>query len=142
MLTATAPARHIVLAEDNDADIFLVREILKEQGIDCELKVISDGEDVLKYIDQLDADSNARCPELLLLDMHLPKRDGEEILARLRTSQRCRQTPVVIMTSADSPYVRKSAEKHSALHYFEKPSNLDHFMRLGIVLKDVIDRGA
>ena len=133
---------HIVLAEDNDADVFLVREILKEQKIDCELKVISDGEAVLNYFDQLEADSSAPCPELLLLDMHLPRRDGEEILEHLRASQRCGNTPVVIMTSSDSPFVHRSVKKHAGVHYFQKPSDLDHFMRLGTIVKEVMDRGA
>jgi CheY-like chemotaxis protein len=78
----------------------------------------------------------------LLLDLHLPKRDGEEVLRRLRASERCGQTPVVILTSSDSPIDRETAERNAALHYFRKPSTLEQYMRLGDVVKDIITLGA
>jgi CheY-like chemotaxis protein len=92
----------IVLAEDNPADVGLVRAALREHGVDCELHVIGDGEEALPFIDSLDLDSKIPCPDLLLLDLYLPKRDGNEILKYLRASERCARTPVVL-TSSDAP---------------------------------------
>jgi CheY-like chemotaxis protein len=81
------PSRHqIVLAEDSPADVELVREALSEHDARCELRIISDGEQAFAYIDGLDIDSTLPCPDLLLLDRHLPKRDGLEILGRLSQS--------------------------------------------------------
>ncbi|MEO8049200.1 MAG: response regulator [Acidobacteriota bacterium] len=128
-----------MLAEDNPADIFLVREALNSHNIICELEVISDGDQALRHIDCLDSNQPHRCPALLLLDMHLPKRDGEAILRHLRASEHGAKTPVIIMTSSESPALKNTAEKNAALHYFRKPSKLDEFMMLGVLIKDVLD---
>ena len=85
--------KQIVLAEDNPGDVLLVREALSEHEIHCELRVISAGEDAVALINQLDLDSTLLCPDVLLLDVHLPKCDGFQVLDRLRASTRCRQTP-------------------------------------------------
>jgi len=137
MGTACFPSQ-IVLAEDNPADVGLVREALREHQIRCDLRVISDGEEVVSFIDRLDLDAKHPCPDLLLLDWYLPKRDGIEILKHLRASQRCSQTPVVILTSSDSPQDRENAEQNAAIHYFRKPISLGQFMQLGSIVKQVI----
>jgi CheY-like chemotaxis protein len=138
MLNSQAP--QIVLAEDNPADVRLVREALDEHSVNCNLFVIEDGEEALRYIQGLDADAKSNCPDLLLLDLHLPKRNGEEILRHLRASERCGQTPVVILTSSGSHMDRQQAEKNAVLHYFRKPSTLSQFMELGTIVKAVINR--
>ncbi len=129
---------HIVLAEDNPADVVLVRHALREHAVHCDLSVISDGEGAVAFINGLDMDSKLPCPDLFLLDLYLPKRDGNEILKHLRASSRCSRTPVVVLTSSDASWDRKGAEKNDALHYFQKPSSLDKFMQLGRIVKDVI----
>jgi CheY-like chemotaxis protein len=137
MLTETSPCR-IVLAEDNPADVRLVREALRENKVNCELRVLTDGEEVVSFITSLDLDSKHPCPDLLLLDMHLPKRDGKEVLKHLRASARCARTRVVVLTSSDAPSDHQSAEKNAAIHYFRKPSNLEQFMHLGQIVKVVL----
>jgi CheY-like chemotaxis protein len=137
---SASPLSQIVLAEDNPADVGLVREALREHKIHCELRVISDGEEAMAFIDRLDLDAKLPCPDLLLLDLHLPKRDGGEILKHLRESERCGQTPVVILTSSDSTRDQQIAEKNAAIHYFRKPSSLGEFMQLGTIVKGVIRR--
>lgn len=139
-MSTTCSRCHILLAEDNPADVGLVREALREHHVDCELRVIGDGEQVLSFIDRLDLDSKLPCPDILLLDMHLPKRDGNEVLTHLRASERCAKTPVVILTSSESPKDLESAENNAAIHYFRKPSSLVQFMQLGTIVKDVINR--
>ena len=91
MDTASSPCQ-IVLAEDNPADVRLVRQALRDHAVHCDLRVIPDGEAVVTFIDGLDLDGKLPCPDLLLLDMHLPKRDGNEILRHLRASERCGHT--------------------------------------------------
>jgi CheY-like chemotaxis protein len=130
----------IVLAEDNPADVGLVRYALREHAVDCELRVISDGDEVVTFINGLDLDSKLPCPDLLLLDLHLPKRDGNEVLRHLRASERCGRTPVVILTSSDASWDRQRADKNAAIHYFQKPSSLDEFLQLGKIVKEVIGR--
>lgn len=137
MGSVRSPSR-IVLAEDNPADVGLVREALREHNVHHELRVIADGEEALTFIDQLDRDSRLPCPDILLLDLHLPKHDGDEILRHLRASERCGQTPVVVLTSSDFKWERRSVESESTLHYFRKPISLSQFMQLGRIVKEVI----
>ena len=128
----------ILLAEDSAADVALVREAFKEHGVACALHVVRDGAQAISFIERRDSDAAEPCLDLLLLDMHLPKRDGEDILRALRSGERCGQTPVIVMTSSASPYDQQAAEKHAALHYFRKPSSLSEFMQLGVIVKRVL----
>lgn len=139
-MSNTASLNRIIIAEDNAADVGLVREALSEHEIEHELFVMKDGEQAIAYIELLESDENVPCPDLLLLDLHLPRRDGEDVLKRLRSSTRCGQTPVIVMTSSDSPHDHAAAEKHAALHYFRKPSDLGQFMQLGFIIKQIIAR--
>ena len=134
----TVSSRYILLAEDNPADVMLVREALEDRAVDCDLHVIADGEQVVRFIEQIDSDQLLNCPHLVLLDLHLPKRDGGEILKSLRASERCGQTPVVILTSSGSPHDEENATRYAALHYFRKPASLEQFMQLGDVVSGII----
>ena len=107
--------------------------------ISCDLHV-NDGADAIEFIKGVDADSNLPCPDLVLLDLLLPKCNGETILRHLRVSERCGQTPVVVFTSSDPPHEHQSAERHATVHYFRKPSSLSGCMELGIVVKEVLNR--
>ena len=138
MSEASSLSPYIVLAEDNAGDVLLVREALKQQGIPHSIEILSDGDQAVQFIDRLDRDSKSSCPELFLLDMNLPKKDGDLILRQLRASERWGQTPVVILTSSDSPRDYETAIKHAALHYFRKPSTLDKFMELGEIVKLIV----
>ncbi|MGD1093379.1 MAG: response regulator [Bryobacteraceae bacterium] len=135
----TTSSKYILLAEDNPADVFLVRQALAGSGVLFNLRVVSDGDEAMSFIDGLERGSALGCPELLLLDLHLPKRDGDEVLQRLRASKRCGQTPVVILTSSDSPRDMERASRYAALRYFRKPSNLGDFMNLGEVVKSILE---
>ena len=128
----------IILAEDNAADVVLVREALKEHHVDCVLHVIRDGAEAITFIENLDADPKAPPLDLLLLDMHLPKREGQDVLRRLRTSRRYAQTPVLIMTSLESTLIADNVLRHAALSYFRKPSTLDEFMQLGAIVQRLL----
>lgn len=108
-------SEYILLAEDNSADIELVREALEDLAIAYELHVVEDGERAMDFIQSIDRDATLPCPKLFLLDLHLPKRDGQEVLRCLRASERCGQTPVVILTSADSPSDRETATRNAVL---------------------------
>jgi CheY-like chemotaxis protein len=130
----------IILAEDNPGDVWLVREVLRQHEIKCELEVVSDGEQMVSFIQRLELNSNVPCPNLLLLDLHLPKRDGNEILIHLRASERCGQTRVIVLTSSDAPADRVAAKRNAALHYFRKPSSFGQFLKLGDIVKDVLNR--
>jgi CheY-like chemotaxis protein len=138
MVTPPQLAKQIVLAEDNAADVMLVRLALEGAGLDCELRVLDDGDKAIAFIEEFDSKPDSGPIDLLLLDMHLPKRDGDEILKCLRSSDRSAQTPVVVMTASDAPSDHAQAKKHAAMHYFRKPSNLNEYMQLGIIVRDLL----
>ena len=133
----------ILIAEDNPADVALVREALKMHDINCVLHVLRDGEQALALLDSLDRDPKLPRVDLLMLDMHLPKHDGEEILKRLRSTEHYAQTPVIVMTSYPSNLIEANATKHAAMFYFRKPSTLDELSELGSMVRNVLaeDRG-
>ena len=119
MVTETRPYQ-ILLAEDSAADVGIVRIALRDQGLDHVLHVARDGEEAISFISKADNDRKAPGPDLLLLDMHLPKYNGEEILKCLRSTERYAQIPVVVMTSSDAPADHDRAQKHAALFYFQE----------------------
>lgn len=127
----------ILLAEDSKADVGLVRMALREQNVDYVLQVATDGAEAIDFITKID--TNPRTPgiDLLLLDMHLPKHNGEDILGVLRSTGRGAQIPVIVLTSSDAAHDREMAQKHAA-HYFRKPSRLAEFMKLGSVVRTIL----
>ncbi len=125
------------MAEDNYPDVLIVREAIRLENLPLDIHVASDGEQAIQFIARADADPQAPRPHLLLLDLNLPRRDGFEVLQRLRASERCRDIPVLVMTSSNSP---KDLNQAAALGagYFRKPPSYDEFMQLGAVLKQLL----
>jgi|SRR5581483_1527300 len=132
-------ASYILVAEDNKPDVYLVRKALLAHGVTYELRTVNDGEEALRFI--ADVGSHIPCPKLLLLDLNLPKITGTEILERLRANPECADVPVIIMTSSDSPDDRKETDRLGVCCYFRKPSQLESFMELGLVVKRVLSEG-
>ena len=131
----------LLLAEDNLADTYLVREAIRAENLPLDVQVASDGERAMSFIEQAEAASEDQRPDIVLLDLNLPKRDGFEILQRLRSSATLRSLPVVIFTSSDSPEDRRRAAELGAT-YFRKPASYEEFLKLGGILKDVLrERG-
>ena len=129
----------ILLAEDNAADVYLIRAALKEHGIDCTLQVAADGGQVMRLIHQQESQVRADAElDLIVLDLNLPRHDGIEILRRLREVERFTHVPVVVLTSSDSPQDRIAASELGVACFLRKPSNLDQFLSLGAVFRNVL----
>lgn len=131
----------ILIFEDNAPDVFFVRTALEESGLAFKLEVCRDGEEGLKKIRSIEQDL-ASCPDLLLLDLNLPRYSGEKLLEELRRTDKGRAVAVVVMTSSDSPRDRERAGALGVDHYFQKPPDLDKFMVLGEVVKNLLMRVA
>ncbi|MGH9584979.1 MAG: response regulator [Bryobacteraceae bacterium] len=130
----------IALIEDNPADAFLIEEAIARHTAGLKLLAIRDGEEAIRLIEQADADEAVSCPALILLDLNLPTKTGEEVLAHIRASGRCAGVPVVVVTSSDSPQDRERAERLGADRYFRKPADYDAFMQLGAIVKELLER--
>jgi two-component system, chemotaxis family, response regulator Rcp1 len=126
----------VLLAEDNPADVYLVREAFRENGVDCTLRVASDGKEVLQILSG--AVPGVETLRLIILDLNLPRHDGLEILQRLRDLH-LSHIPVVVLTSSDSPRDRQTAIQLGAARYLRKPSGLEQFLSLGATFKELLD---
>ena len=128
------------MIEDNLADVGLVKEALREHDVLADLEILTDGEAALTYWDQFFAASEAVCPDLVLLDLNLPKHSGFEILSRIREVPHCSNVGVVMMSSSASPRDMQQASALGILHYFTKPTDFDEFLELGRLIKSLHGR--
>jgi chemotaxis family two-component system response regulator Rcp1 len=130
----------ILIAEDSKSDVFLIRQALRKSGIDAQIHVADDGEKTVRFLEEADADPAAPCPDLILLDINLPRYKGGEVLRRLRASARCKDAIVVVVTSSDSQRDREDMYAFGANGYFRKPSEFSEFMKLGQLVRDLLAR--
>jgi two-component system, chemotaxis family, response regulator Rcp1 len=127
----------VLLVEDNPADVGLLREALEEHAVDCDLIVIDNGEDASEYIAGIDA-RQVPCPDLVILDLNLPRKPGRDVLVSVRASVTCGQVPVVILTSSGIQADRDDAVRLGASRYIQKPTRLDDFLALGLTFKAML----
>lgn len=133
-MTAPSPA-HILLGEDNPADVYLIRQALEENGISYNLQVAVHGGELIEVV------GRATCvPDLIVLDLNLPRHEGLEILKLIRGNHEFSRVPVVILTSSDSPKDRIAASALGADCYIRKPSSLDEFMAIGKTFQTLLSR--
>jgi CheY-like chemotaxis protein len=128
----------ILLAEDNPADVYLIEEALREHQVAFELQLAEDGEAAIALL----ATAEVK-PDIVLLDLNMPKRSGGEVLERLRRDSGG-DMPVVVLTSSDSPSDREEALRLGATCYIRKPTGLDEFLQIGATIKSLASgaRGA
>lgn len=124
----------LLLAEDNLPDAILIREVIRNEMLPVDVVVASDGERAVEIFIKAEQDPLAPCPDLLLLDINLPKIDGFAVLRKIRAGQRCKDIPVLVITSSDSPGDRSEAARLGA-SYFRKPVSYEEYLQIGSVLR-------
>jgi CheY-like chemotaxis protein len=138
---AAAPAREpirILLIEDNPTDVFVIREVLKEIGLPVQLQTAENGQEALQFFEETEGEEGFRCPSLVLLDLNLPRLSGLEVLRRLRSGERCKETRVIVVTSSSAEEDRVGAERLGANAYFQKPADLKSYRKLAEVVRKVL----
>jgi len=125
----------IFLAEDNPADVDLVREALREYEVEYELWLASDGQEAKRFIERMGTGPDSPCPDLIMVDLNLPLVSGHELIALFRKHPQCVQTPLIVVTSSDSRKDREQSAEFGA-RYFRKPSELGEFLELGAVVRE------
>jgi CheY-like chemotaxis protein len=127
MMNAVRPI-DILLVEDNPADVRLTREALKEAKVLNTLHVVEDGMAALEFLRKRDQYAGSPAPDLILLDLNLPRKDGREVLAEIKQDENLKRIPVVVLTTsrADEDIVR-SYNLH-ANAYVTKPVDLKQFL--------------
>jgi chemotaxis family two-component system response regulator Rcp1 len=119
----------ILLVEDSPSDVRLIREVLKEAKIPVQLNIARDGVEALEYMRQTEAGSAMR-PDLILLDLNLPRKNGREVLAELKSSPTMRQIPVLVMTSSQAEEDIRECYGLNANCYITKPGNLSQYFQV------------
>jgi len=120
----------ILLVEDNPGDARLTLEAFKEAKLINNLTVMGDGVEALAYLRQQGPYANSVPPDLILLDLNLPKKDGREVLAEIKADERLMKTPVVVLTTSAAEEDIARAYSQHANCYITKPVDLDQFLRV------------
>jgi two-component system, chemotaxis family, response regulator Rcp1 len=129
---------HILLVEDNAADIYLFRQALKAAGLNFELTVIEDGADGLAFARREGEYAANSAPDLAVLDLNLPKGGGASVLEAMRQSKDLERVPVFIMTSSAGPREQARARELGVERFITKPLDLEEFLKIGHVVKEVL----
>lgn len=120
----------ILLVEDNPGDIRLTQEALKEGNIKNNLHTITDGAEAIKFLFKESPYINAKKPDLILLDLNLPKKDGREVLAKIKADQELKRIPIVVLTTSNAETdVRKAYDLHANC-YITKPVDFNRFIEV------------
>ena len=120
----------ILMVEDNPGDVRLTREALKGAKVLHQLNVVSDGEATLDYLYRRPPYQAATRPDLVLLDLNLPRKDGREVLSSIKADASLKSIPVVILTTSQAEEDVLRAYSLSANCYVTKPVDFDQFIRI------------
>ena len=132
-------ALYILVVEDNPADVSLLKHALVEHAVDIPLIVVNDGDKAMRLIAGI-IENEARPPQLVVLDLNLPKRNGREVLEFVRAEGSWDEVPVVMLSSSAAPRDKADAERLGASRYIRKPLDFDEFMAIGQALKSLMNR--
>ena len=126
----------ILLVEDNPGDVRLTQEIFKEGKLGNRLSVVTDGEEALAFLRRQGRYAAATRPDIILLDLNLPKKDGREVLAELKADPELKRIPVVILTTSKAEQDILRAYDLHANCYINKPVDLEEFLRVVKVIEE------
>lgn len=120
----------ILLVEDNPGDVWLTREAFKESKLNYHLNVVLDGVEAIACLRKAERYSQAARPDVILLDLNLPRKNGLEVLDEIRSDDELKDIPIIVLTSSDRDLDVLSAYKKRASAYLVKPSDLSQFDEL------------
>ena len=121
---------HILLVEDNEGDIFLTVEALEERKIVNKISVVKDGKEAIDFLEKVEGFEDTDQPDLILLDVNLPKKNGHEVLAYIKSHLNLKHIPVIMLTTSSSERdIQKSYANHANC-FITKPIDADDFLRV------------
>ncbi len=119
---------HILLVEDSPGDVLLTREAFKDAKVANQLHVVEDGEAAMEFLRREGDYARVPTPDLVLLDLNLPRKDGREVLAEIKGDDELRRIPVVVLTTSASDVDIVRAYEHYVNSYIRKPIDLEQFL--------------
>ncbi|MBW4641524.1 MAG: response regulator [Goleter apudmare HA4340-LM2] len=120
----------VLLVEDNPGDALLTRIALEDSKISIHLNVVEDGVEAMAFLRKQEKYAYAAHPDIVLLDLNLPKKDGREVLAEIKADQTLKRIPVVVLTTSQSEEDVLKAYNLSANCYITKPVDFDQFVKI------------
>jgi len=126
----------VLLIEDSPSDARLTQEAFRDGKIANTLTVVSDGFEALAYLQRRGKHAAAARPDLILLDLNLPKMDGRELLRRIKTDDRLKTIPVVVLTTSEADQDVVKAYEYHANCYIRKPVDLTRFLEIVTMIED------
>jgi two-component system, chemotaxis family, response regulator Rcp1 len=136
VMSETRSSVQILLVEDNAGDVRLTEEALREASLPYGLQVVPDGVEALALLRREGAYAEAARPDLILLDLNIPKRDGREVLAEIKADPDLRTIPVVVLTTSQNEADVLTSYRLHANCYIVKPVNFDQFMHAIEAIED------
>lgn len=127
---------HILLVEDNEGDILLTTEALQEGKICNKVSVVRDGEEALGFLDRTGKYAAAEVPDLILLDVNLPRKNGHEVLQYVKTNENIKHIPVIMLTTSSSDADVKKSYNNHANCYITKPVESESFLNVVASIED------
>jgi two-component system, chemotaxis family, response regulator Rcp1 len=136
VIIGTVNPIEILLVEDNAGDVRLTIEALRENRVQINLYVARDGEEAMAFLNRIEPFEDAVRPDLILLDLNLPKKDGREVLEEIKCNPFLKRIPVVVLTTSSAETdILKSYDLHANC-FITKPVDLDQFLK---VIKSIED---
>lgn len=126
----------VLLVEDNPADVRLIQEGFSTTRARYRLQVVDDGEKAVEFMQRRGVFMDAQLPDLVLLDLNLPKKSGVEVLGEIKSDPRLRRIPIIVLTSSRFEKDVNTAYDRGANAYMRKPSNLEQIYALAKVIEE------
>ena len=130
MSTAIGRPAEVLLVEDSPGDVRLTREALKEGKVRNNLSVVSDGVEAMEFLRREGKYRDAPRPDIVLLDLNMPRKDGREVLAEMKSDEQLKRIPVVVLTTSEAEqHILRTYELHANC-YLTKPVDLEQFISI------------
>ncbi|MBK6264139.1 response regulator [Marivirga sp. S37H4] len=121
---------HILLVEDNEGDILLIKEAFEEAKIVLKMSIVNDGQSAIDFLNQLPPYQKATPPDLILLDINLPRLNGHEVLCQIKSNEVFKSIPVIMLTTSSSPKDINTAYANHVNSYITKPVDINNFLNV------------
>lgn len=130
MSTAIGRPAEVLLVEDSPGDVRLTREALKEGKVRNNLSVVSDGVEAMEFLRREGKYRDAPRPDIVLLDLNMPRKDGREVLAEMKSDEQLKRIPVVVLTTSEAEQdILRTYDLHANC-YLTKPVDLEQFISI------------
>jgi CheY-like chemotaxis protein len=127
----------VLIIDDNEADLFLIKESLRREGLDCEVSSLTDGEQAIAFLCGPEAVAN--CPDCIVLDINLPKISGDQVFEAVRQHPPLAEVPILVWSSSLRTETVSVKDRSGPAVFMEKPADLHEFLAIGATIRSLLD---